>query len=146
MRLVVDASVLVGELLRERGRDRLGDDRLDLYIPEQTWGEVQHQLPLRIAAFAPRHSMSKTDANELVRLCLDAVEANVAVIDGAVLLTLEDEARSRVVRDPDDRPLVAGALVLAAGVWTVDRDLLGTGVPTWTTGSLRVWLDRNPSA
>ena len=30
MRLVVDTSVLVGELLRATGRQRLGDDRLDL--------------------------------------------------------------------------------------------------------------------
>lgn len=143
MRLVVDASVLVGELLRARGRDRLGDDRLELYLPEQTWGEVQHQLPRRVEAFAGRHSISGSDADELVRLCLLAVEANIVVIDGAVLSPIEDEARSRVLRDPHDWPLVAGALVLAAGVWTLDNDLLGAGVATWTTESLQVWLERN---
>lgn len=35
MRLVVDTSVLVGELLRASGRARLGDDRLELFLPEQ---------------------------------------------------------------------------------------------------------------
>lgn len=146
MRLVVDASVLVAELLRVRGRDLLGDDRLDLYLPEQTWGEVQHELPRRVAAFARRRSIGRAEADELARLCLAAINANVGVIDAAVLAPLEDEARSRVLRDPDDWPLVAGALVLAAGVWTRDNDLLGSGVPTWTTDTLQLWLDRNPTA
>lgn len=35
MRLLVDTSVLVGELLRTSGRSRLGDERLQLFLPEQ---------------------------------------------------------------------------------------------------------------
>jgi hypothetical protein len=38
----------------------------------------------------------------------------------------------------------ACALLLDAGVWTTDKDLLGTGVPTWTTETLQSWLDRHP--
>lgn len=145
MRLVVDASVLVGELLRVKGRARLGDDRLDLFLPEPIWDEVQHELPRRITAFARRRSIPKPEREGLVRLCLAAVEANIAVLDYAVFAPLEDEARSRVLRDPNDWPLVACALVLAAGIWTSDNDLLGTGVATWTTESLEVWLARNPA-
>lgn len=146
MRLVVDASVLMAELLRSRGRERLGDERLELFIPEHTWAETQHELPRRVAAFARRRAITDAEATELVRLCLAAIESNVVVIDSAVLVPLEDEARSRVLRDPNDWPLVAGALALSAGVWTVDNDLLGTGVPTWTTESLQVWLERRPPA
>ena len=62
--------------------------------------------------------------------------ANVAVVDEAVYSALEDEARSRSMRDPSDWPLVACALALDAAVWTNDNDLLGTGVPTWTTETL----------
>lgn len=144
MRLVVDTSVLVGELLRARGRERLGDDRLELYLPEATWAEVRHELPRRVMAVARRHSLGESRRDELVQLCLAAVEANVVLIDHAVLAPLEDEARSRVLRDPNDWPLVAGALALAADIWTLDNDLLGTGVATWTTQSLQVWLERNP--
>lgn len=145
IRLVVDASVLVGELLRTSGRDRLRDDRLELFLPEQTWSEVAHELPRRVTAFAARRSISEPQANELARVCLSTVEANVAVVDPAVLAALEEEASARVPRDPDDWPLVACALALAAGIWTADNDLLGTGVPTWTTESLVSWLERNPS-
>lgn len=144
MRLVVDASVLVAELLRVAGRERLADSRLELFMPERTWSEVQHELPRRIVAFARRRGIAESGAAELTQLCLAVVAANTTMIDGAVCAPLEDEARSRVVRDPNDWPLVACALVLDAGIWTADNDLLGTGVPTWTTDSLRVWLDRNP--
>lgn len=143
MRLVVDTSVLVGELLRVQGRERLADARLDLFLPERMWDELNVELPRRVTAFARRRAISLGLAQNLVRLCLEAVEANVAVVDEAVYAPLEDEARSRSLRDPSDWPLVACALALDGAVWTSDKDLLGTGVPTWTTQSLQVWLDRN---
>ena len=143
MRLVVDTSVLVGELLRARGRDRLGDDRLDLFLPEQMWSETQVELPRRIDRFVGRRKLDPEVGRELTALCLGAIDANLVVLDEAVYAALEDEARARSLRDPNDWPVVATALALAAGVWTNDNDFLGTGVPTWTTETLQAWLDRN---
>jgi predicted nucleic acid-binding protein len=144
MRLITDASVLVGELLRVNRRRRVGDERPELFIAEQTWGEVQAELPRRISAFARRRDLAAEIADQLLRLCLDAIEANVALVDAAVYTALEHEARRRSTRDDHDWPLVACALTLDAGIWTNDNDLLGTGVPTWTTESLQAWLDHNP--
>lgn len=143
MRLVVDTSVLVGELLRLKGRARLGDDRLALFLPEQMWAEAQVELPRRIQAFARRRSLDRDVASDLVRLCLEAVEANVVVLDEAIYSAIEDDARARSLRDPADWPVVASALALGADVWTNDNDFLGTGVATWTTQSLQAWLDRS---
>lgn len=143
MRLVVDTSVLVGELLRRRGRDRLGDDRLELFLPEQMWAEAQVELPRRISAFARRRHLDPEVAQELVALCIEAVEANIVILDEAIYAAVEDEALARCRRDPDDWPVVASALALSAGIWTNDNDFLGTGVPTWTTQILQIWLDRN---
>lgn len=56
------------------------------------------------------------------------------------------EARARAVRDADDWPLVACAFALDAAVLTHDGDLLGTGVPTWTTETVQGCLDRQPGA
>lgn len=81
MRLVVDTSVLVGELLRQKGRARLGDARLELFLPEQMWAETQVELPRRVQAFVRRRSSEPVLAPELARLCLDAIEANVVVLD-----------------------------------------------------------------
>jgi predicted nucleic acid-binding protein len=143
MRLVVDTSVLVGELLRRTGRQRLGDDRLELFLPEQMWAEAQIVLPRRIAAFVRRHGLETEVGEGLSRLSLDAVEATVVVLDEAVDSALEDEARARSLRDPRDWPVVASALALSAAVWTNDNDFLGTGVATWTTETLQAWLDRS---
>lgn len=145
MRLVVDTSVLVGELLRASGRERLADQRLYLFLAEQTWREVQDELPRRVVAFAGRRGLDRETAEMLVRLCLEAIDANVAVVDEAVHAAAEDDARARSLRDPHDWPLVACALVLDAAIWTSDDDLLGTGVPTWTTETLQRWLERQPA-
>lgn len=146
MRLVVDTNVLVGDLLRSVGRDRLADERLDLFVPEQMWEEIHVELPRRLAAFARRHHLSDKSSAELLASLLEAIAAAVAVIDQPVYAAYETEARARSVRDPDDWPLVACALALDAGVWTHDGDLLGTGVPTWTTDTVQGWLDRHPKA
>lgn len=146
MRLVVDTNVLVGDLLRSAGRERLTDERLELFLPEQMWEEAEVELPRRVAAFARRHDLSDTSSAALLASLLEATSANVAVIDEPVYAAYEAEARARSVRDPDDWPLVACALALDAAVWTHDGDLLGTGVPTWTTETLQGWLDRHPHA
>ena len=142
MRLVVDTSVLVGELLRRAGRERLGDARLELFLPEQMWSEVQVELPRRITAFVRRRSLADEVGDQLAQLCLAAIGANIVVLDEAVYSAIEDEARARAVRDPSDWPVVAAALALSAGIWTNDNDFLGTGVATWTTDTLQAWLER----
>lgn len=142
MRLVVDTSVLVGELLRGRGRARLADERLELFLPERMWGETRIELPRRIKAFVRRRGLEPGVADELTAACLAAVDANVVILEEAVYSAIEEEARARSRRDPTDWPVVACSLALSAAVWTNDNDFLGTGVPTWTTETLQAWLDR----
>lgn len=145
MRLVVDTSVLVGELLRAAGRVRLGDERLELFLPERIAGELSVELPRRISAFARRRGLPDEVGVELALACRAAVDANVVVLDQAVYAAFEDEARARSLRDPNDWPVVATALALSAAIWTNDNDFLGTGIATWTTTTLQAWLDRQPT-
>lgn len=141
MRLVVDTSVPVGELLRQSDRDRLGDDRLELFLPAHMWDGVRVELPRRIAAFVRRRGLAAAIGEELSQLCIDAIETNVVVLDEAIYSALEDEG-GEVFRDPADWPVVATALALSADIWTNDNDFLGTGVGTWTTETLKAWLGR----
>lgn len=145
MRLVVDTSVLVGELLRAAGRERLADERLELFLPEQMWDETRVELPRRINHFVRRRGLDHRLGDELVTTSLAAIEANLTVLDEAIYAALEDEARARAVRDPRDWPIVACALALGAAIWTNDNDFLGTGVATWTTPTLQWWLDHQPT-
>jgi predicted nucleic acid-binding protein len=143
MRLVVDTSVLVGELLRAAGRERLSNERPELFLPEQMWGETRVELPRRVTAFCRRRGIEPRLRDDLISACLAAVEANLTILDQAIYSAAEDEARARALRDPRDWPVVATALVLGAAIWTNDNDFLGTGVATWTTDTLQGWLGRH---
>lgn len=113
------------------------------FLPERMWAETQVELPRRITAFVRRRGLDTAIGDELARLCLDAVDANVAILDEAVYSAAEDEARARSLRDPGNWPVVAAALALSAAICTNDNDFLGTGVATWTTETLQVWLERS---
>ena len=143
MRLVVDTSVLVGELLRTQGRHRLADDRIDLYLPEQMWAETRVEIPSTHSSIrsGPRVGCRHSPASHLTEPPRRRPERRSR--RNSRLLALEDEALARTPRDPTDWPVVACALALSAGVWTSDNDFLGAGVPTWTTQTLQLWLDRN---
>ena len=137
MRLVIDTSVLVGELLRGAGRARLADERLELFLPEGMWNETRIELPRRINAFVQRRGLDPTVGDQLAELSITAIDANVVILDQAVYAAVEDEARARSLRDPNDWPAVACALVLSAAIWTNDNDFLGTGIATWTTQTVQ---------
>lgn len=42
--------------------------------------------------------------------------------------------------DEEDWPIVATALLLKCPVWTEDRDFFGSGIPTWTTETIDLYL------
>lgn len=48
MIVVADASVLVGELLRKRGRELFLHPALHVVVAEDQWGETKHELSRRL--------------------------------------------------------------------------------------------------
>jgi hypothetical protein len=48
MIVVADASVLVGELLRKRGRELLLHPTLRVVVAEHQWDEAEHELSRRL--------------------------------------------------------------------------------------------------
>ncbi len=48
MIVVADASVLVGELLRKRGRELFLHPALHVVVAEDQWGETEHELSRRL--------------------------------------------------------------------------------------------------
>src|SRR5690242_17419536 len=69
MRLVVDASTVVAEGLRDRGRELLLHKDLDLTISPEAWAEAEHELNKRVAAFIQR----AREGDDQVNLLLDRV-------------------------------------------------------------------------
>ena len=128
MRLVVDANILVGELLRVRGRELVADPRTELFIAARTWNETQYELRKRATLFAERRGVAALQ--DLLERAIEVAEAHVTVVGPDEYAEYEEEARRRMPRDPDDWPTVAGALTLEADIWTADGNFLGCGVAT----------------
>ena len=47
---------------------------------------------------------------------------------------------SRRTRDIEDWPTAALALTLGCPIWTEDADFFGTGIATWTTDRVKIFL------
>jgi predicted nucleic acid-binding protein len=72
---------------------------------------------------------------------LDALERIVHPLDVEVYGGLQQQALRRIkTRDADDWPVLACAMVLGCPVWTEDADFFGTGVATWTTDRVALYL------
>lgn len=140
MRLVVDANILVAELIRQRGQELIVHLELELYMAEKAWDEACHELSKRIAKMVQKGIFSQDAGQNLLVNAIALAEAKVSLIPHEVYAALETTARARIPRDPDDWPTVALALVLSAAIWTSDNDFLGCGLPTWTTDTLLVHL------
>jgi predicted nucleic acid-binding protein len=138
MIVVADASVLVGELLRQRGRELLLHPSLRVLVAEHQWEETEHELARRLDILEARAILAATQRQALeqsVRLLVDTRAIEVAPRD--TYASLEETALRRVPRDPRDWPTVALAIVLDAAILTGDNDFLGCGCPTWTVDTLR---------
>ena len=136
MQLVADATVLVAELLRERGRRLIRNPTLRLAATERVWDETRYELQRRADIIRQRGRLTPTTATDLYDEALALAAFRIARVSNAMYAHREVAARARIPRDPDDWPTVALALALNAGIWTQDCDFLGCGLPTWTMQTL----------
>jgi predicted nucleic acid-binding protein len=147
MIIVADASVLVAELLRKRGRELIAHPDLRVVVAEDQWAETQPRLEARLAVLIGRGRLDEEQADELRRAITGLLEGHVIdVVPRAAYQDHEVVARERIPRDPDDWPTVALAIVLEAGILTGDEDFLGCGCPTWTAETLAAELRRLSAA
>ena len=137
MTVVADASVLVAELLRRRGRELLSHSRLRVVVAEDQWNETAHELDKRLTAIVRHGRLSPMQADELLGAITDLVENHtIEIIPRCFYEQAESVARRRIPRDPQDWPTVALAIVLGVPILTGDQDFLGCGCPTWTVDTL----------
>ena len=130
-RLIVDTNVLVGELSRASGWQRLKDSRLDLYTPGHMRDEAVVEIPRRVVAFARARSLFSTAADDIADECLDVFKDNVTFIEPDAYSAYEDEARARSQRDPSAWPVVACALTLKADIGCVSNSPTKSAEPVF---------------
>ncbi len=77
---------------------------------------------------------------------LEVLLAGLYVVGNDALTDHEQEARRRIAaRDVEDWPVVALAIATGAPVWTEDADFFGSGVATWATRTVEIYLGREGS-
>lgn len=141
MNLVIDANVLVGEVLRDRGRAFLANPNLKIYAVGKILDETRYELQRRLRIMRERGRFSEVTEQQLLTAANVAINSYIEFVPDSVYAHLEPEARKRIPRVPNDWETVALALALTAAIWTEDYDFFGCGCPTWTTETLMLQLD-----
>ena len=141
MRLVVDANILVSELIRVRGRKLIARPELELYMAEKAWDESTYELNKRIDKIVSRGVLSQKLGQSLLNDGIALAEARVAILPHEIYAPFESIAIKRIPRDPNDWFTIAAALAIEAAIWTSDRDFFGCGIATWTTDTLLIHLE-----
>lgn len=137
-RLVLDANILMRAVLGHRVRQIIDTyfEQATFFAPEVAFADAERHLP---AVVRKRGGDDAAVAEALATLA--AVGENVEVVDRDGYDAHQAEALARIEkRDPDDWPILATALALDCPVWTEDNDFFGTGVPTWTSDRVELYL------
>ncbi len=133
--LVLDANILLRAVFGTRVRQLLEtyDDAVGFYSPDFCFEEAQRYIPV----IAERRGFEA----DLALAVLEEISRVVQAVDRSLYEEFESTARERIAtRDPDDWPVIAVSLLLSIPVWTEDQDFFGSGVPTWTTDKVELFL------
>lgn len=133
--LVLDANILLRAVFGTRVRQLLEmyEDVAGFYSPDVCFGEAQEYIP--------QVAKQRGNDSSLALTVLEEVSRIVVSVDLSLYESYEKLARERIQRrDPDDWPVVAVALMLGVPVWTEDQDFFGSGIPTWTTDRVELYL------
>lgn len=133
--LVLDANILLRAVLGQRVLELLEafEDTVAFYSPDVCFDDARKYIP---------DVSSRRRIDPLPGLAvLEEVSNIVESVDQSLYEDFETVARKRVTpRDPDDWPVVAVALLLDFPIWTEDQDFFGSGIATWTTDHVELYL------
>lgn len=135
--IVLDANVLMRAVLGRRvfGLLQTFAPQVTFLAPEVAFDDVREHL----AGVLAKRGTSAALQPALAKL--DALRTAVQTMDRAEYEALQHAALARIgPRDPDDWPVLACALIANCPIWTEDRDFFGTGVATWTTALVELFL------
>jgi predicted nucleic acid-binding protein len=133
--LVLDANILLRAVFGQRVIHLLEtfQESVVFCAPEVCFEETRRY----IGDLAKRRGTPE----EAALAVLEKVGEIVQPVDRSLYEDLKETALERVrLRDPDDWPVVAVALLLDAPIWTEDQDLFGSGIATWTTDRIELYL------
>ena len=133
--IVLDANILIRAVLGKRVLALILDNAatVKFFAPEVAYGDARKYLP----ALLEKRGVASSAALKM----LDRLESIVQPIDSELYEGMHQKALQRIAaRDADDWPVLACAMTLGCPVWTEDADFFGTGVATWTSDRVALYL------
>ena len=134
-RLVLDANILLRAVFGVRVRTLLEayEDVVSFYAPDICFAHARMYIP----ALAAKRDIDPAPGI----IVLEEISRLVEMVYRSLYEQHESSARERMIsRDEDDWPIVASALLLKRPVWTEDQDFFGSGISTWTTETVELYL------
>jgi len=133
--LVLDANILIRAVLGRRVRQILRKyaNSVDFCAPGICFDDARKYA----ADIAQRKGISLAETLAF----MEQIEAIVQAVDGRLYQSYEQHARRRIERrDSDDWPIIAVAMIFDCPIWTEDRHFFGSGIATWTTDVVELYL------
>ena len=133
--IVLDANILIRAVLGSRVQSIIIENAKSVrfFTPAVAFDDARKYLP----ALLEKRGIDGAAALKV----LDALEAVVQPLEAELYASFQRDALERIaVRDADDWPVLACALAIGCPVWTEDADFFGTGVATWTTDRVELYL------
>ena len=133
--IVLDANILIRAVLGKRVRELLVEnaDRVQFFSPDVAYADARKYLPSLLE--------KRGIQSESAMAVLDALETIVLPLELVVYVDFKAQALQRIAtRDADDWPVLACAMTIGCPVWTEDADFFGTGIATWTTDRVELYL------
>ena len=134
--LVVDANILLRGVMGRRVWNILEKYRKSarFYAPDVCFEDARKYIPTV--------TKSRMGLDEAMQV-LDKIEHVVELVELHLYQEFEKAAQERIfARDPDDWHVVATALSLQCPIWTEDQDFFGSGIATWTTDRVELFLSQ----
>ncbi len=133
--LVLDANILLRAVFGRRVLQILEtyENEASFYSPEVCFQDARRYIP----DLSERRGLD----SDLGLSVLEEISRVVQPVDQSLYEDFRKVALERVQpRDPDDWPVVAVALLLDLPIWTEDQDFFGSGIATWTTDRVELYL------
>jgi predicted nucleic acid-binding protein len=133
--IVLDANILIRAVLGKHVRKLILDHAatVNFFSPDVAYADARKYLP-------PLLNKRGFDVDVAMQ-ALDCLEGVVQPINIDFYRGMQQQALQRIaVRDADDWPILACAMMLGCPVWTEDADFFGCGVATWTSDRIALYF------
>lgn len=134
-KIVLDANIIIRATLGSKvvGLMKKAFDKTSFYTPSMCFDEAEKHIPVICHKRGMDAEQTLATLNQLKTIIIQVPQDAYAFY--------EQEAKARIeTRDINDWPIIACALMLDCPIWTEDNDFFGSGLPTWTSDRVHLYL------